>query len=167
MVEHTLPKPDTRVRFPSVALHLLGDPPEFFLAGRLPVFCNLQKERQVMLYTSTIDVKNALSGEDVLKLAFQSDDFDLLKDFVETTTGARLIGASASTPTRDCNPGNDNLSAEVTLGVTDTVSTAGYTVRRFPWGVNGGSEALYDVLEGYAGQDLVARLNAWRSDVAA
>ena len=46
-----------------------------------------------MLYTSTIDVKNTLSGEDIVKLAFQSDDFDQLKDFVETTTGARLIGA--------------------------------------------------------------------------
>ena len=119
-----------------------------------------------MLYTSTIDVKNTLSGEDVVKLAFQSDDFDQLKDFVETTTGARLIGATASNPTRDCNPGNDNLSAEIALGVTDTVSTAGYKVCRFPWGTNGVSEALYDVLEGYAGQDLVARLNAWRSDVA-
>lgn len=119
-----------------------------------------------MLYTSTIDVKNTLSGEDVVKLAFQSDDFDQLKDFMETTTGARLIGATASNPTRDCNPGNDNLSAEIALGVTDTVSTTGYKVRRFPWGTNGVSEALYDVLEGYAGQDLVARLNAWRSDVA-
>lgn len=119
-----------------------------------------------MLYTSTIDVKNTLSGEDVLKLAFQGDDFDQLKDFMETITGARLIGANILSLTRDCNPGNDNLSVEIALGVTDTVSTAGYKVCRFPWGTNGVSEALYDVLEGYAGQDLVSRLNAWHTDVA-
>lgn len=120
-----------------------------------------------MLYTSTIDVKNSLSNEDVVKLAFQGDDFDLLKDFMETITGARLIGANILNLTRDCNPGNDNLSAEVVLGATDMLSTAGYTVRRFPcWGTNGVSEALYDVLEGYAGQDLQARLNAWHTNVA-
>lgn len=119
-----------------------------------------------MFYTSTVDVTNALSGEDVFKLAFQSDDFDELKDFTETVTGARLDGVAITEPVRNYIPGNDNLSAAVSLGVTDTLSLAGHTVRKFPFGSNGVSEALYDVLEGYTGEDLETRLSAWRADVA-
>ena len=130
------------------------------------MFLTPSEERKIMFYTSTIDVTNSLSGEDVVKLAFQSDNFDELKDFTETVTGSRLDGVDISEPVRNYIPGNDNLKAAVSLGITDTLPINGHTVRKFPFGSNGVSEALCDVLEGYTGEDLGTRLSAWRSDVA-